>query len=577
MLTENINVSRKTCRVQVSALLWHTMDSLIFQAMATELNRKIAHSRLDRVIQVTAGTLVLRFWTGREKVQLLLKADGPGCFYQTRQSHAAPASPPRFCQLLRARLRRLLDVSAEPLDRIVHFTFAGADNERYDLIFEAFGAQGNLILVDAEGRIVDLLWRQEGVRALLPGEIYVLPEQKQRLSLFADRAGIIPVLDAAAGPKEMAHLDIAPMSPALAEAICIERATGQSLDTILNNLQETFSAGSFDALRVSCNGQSGFLPLPLGVQGFDSVERFEDLSKMLEADQAEEGQESARDLTARLATLIAKQRKKCQKRLDNIASESVRQADPETLRIKGDLLLANLHRIKRGNESIEVDDYYQSPVVPITISLDSRLTPQENAERCFKQYRKAKRAGDHHQRRLQETEQEIAWLNQVELALEEAENGDDIYQVQLELETAGLLKKTKGQLGRRKPVSPEDQLHQGETPGGLKFFWGKNSRTNDYVSRHLTGPKDLWFHAHNMPGCHLVLKCGEISDLLAEEEVLFAASFAAGYSKGKDAGKVEVIVAQGRDVKKPKGARPGLVAVDTYRTVMVVPKRLGIN
>lgn len=550
------------------------MDSLIFQAMAVELNRKIANSRLDRVIQITAGTLVLRFWTGREKIQLLLKADGQGCFYQTRQVHAAPASPPRFCQLLRARLRRLLDVCAEPLDRIVHFTFAGANNERYDLVFEAFGAQGNLILVDVEGRIVDLLWRQEGARALLPGELYVLPEQKQRLSLFADRAELVPLLNAASDPQEMARLDIAPMSPALAEAICIERDAGRALDLILSNLQETFSAGSFDALRISYKGQTGLLPLPLGVHGFDSDERFEDLSAMLEADQAEEGQESARDFTARLATLVAKQRKKYQKRLDNIAKESVRQADPEALRIKGDLLLANLHQIKRGNESIEVDDYYQSPVVRITIPLDSKLTPQENAERCFKQYRKAKRAGDHHQRRLHETEQEIVWLDQVELALDEAENGDDLYQVQLELESAGLLKKTKGQLGKRKPASPEDQLNQVETPGGLKLFWGKNSRSNDYVSRTLTGPKDLWFHAHNMPGCHLVLKCGDSTAQLPEEEVLFAASFAAGYSKGKDAGKVEVIVAQGRDVKKPKGARPGLVTVDTYRTVMVAPKRL---
>ncbi|MDT8443722.1 MAG: NFACT family protein, partial [Desulfuromonadales bacterium] len=163
------------------------MDSVIFQAMAIELNRKLGNSRLDRVIQITAGTLILRFWTGREKIQLLLKADGQGGFYQTRQTHAAPASPPRFCQLLRARLRHLIKVHAEPLDRIVHFTFTGQNNECYDLILEGFGTQGNLILVDASERIVDLLWRQQGSRTLLPGEPYALPGQKQRTSLFADR------------------------------------------------------------------------------------------------------------------------------------------------------------------------------------------------------------------------------------------------------------------------------------------------------------------------------------------------------------------------------------------------------
>jgi predicted ribosome quality control (RQC) complex YloA/Tae2 family protein len=295
---------------------------------------------------------------------------------------------------------------------------------------------------------------------------------------------------------------------------------------------------------------------------------------MLEEAQAEEGQESTRDLTARLAGLVVKQRKKLKKRQVIIAADSDRQSDPERFRIIGDLLLASLHRIKRGDESVEVEDYYQSPVVSVKVDLDSKLTPQDNAQRYFKLYRKAKRAGDHHQRRLQETEQEIVWLDQVELSLEEAEGGDDLYQVQLELESAGLLQATKGQLGRRQSVAPEDQLHQAETPGGQRLFWGKNSRTNDYVSRRLTGPDDLWFHAHRMPGCHLVLKCEGQVGRVSEDDVLYAASFAAGYSKGKDAGKVEVIVAQGKDVKKPKGARPGLVTVDSYHTVLVAPKRL---
>ncbi|MGK2907567.1 MAG: Rqc2 family fibronectin-binding protein [Desulfuromonadales bacterium] len=549
------------------------MDSVIFQAMAVELNRKLAHSRLDRVIQITAGTLVLRFWTGREKLQLLLKADGQGSFYQTRLTHAAPASPPRFCQLLRARLRRLMEVRAEPLDRIVHFIFTGPNSEGYDLILEAFGAQGNLMLIDASGRIVDLLWRREGARTLLPGEAYVLPAQKQRMSLFGNPAELAAVLNTAADQQALVRLDVAPMSAALAQALCLERSAGQPLETLLGNLQATFNAGSFAALRVAWDGQSGLLPLSLGLQGFTKVERFEDLSALLEAPR-NEGHEAAGDLTARLKNVITRQRNKFTKRFENIAADSVRQADPEALRIKGDLLLANLHHIKRGSGSVEVDDYYQSPVVKMTIPLDVKSSPQENAERYFKLYRKAKRAGDHHRRRLHETGQEIAWLDQVELALEEAEGGDDLYQVQLELESAGLLQATKGQLGRRQSIAPEDQLHQAETPGGLRLFWGKNSRTNDYVSRRLTGPDDLWFHAHRMPGCHLLLKCEGQVGRVSEDDVLFAASFAAGYSKGKDAGKVEVIVAQGRDVKKPKGARPGLVTVDRYRTVMVAPQRL---
>jgi predicted ribosome quality control (RQC) complex YloA/Tae2 family protein len=295
---------------------------------------------------------------------------------------------------------------------------------------------------------------------------------------------------------------------------------------------------------------------------------------LIEASLSEEAGESVKDLTARLSAVVSKQRKRLAKRLEHISAESERQADPERFRILGDLLLANLHTFKRGADSVAVEDYYQSPSVTVTIELDSKSTPQENAEHYFKLYRKAKRSGDHHARRLQDTKEEQEWLDQVELSLEEATGGDDLYQVQLELETAGMLKQTKGQLGRRQQVKPEDQLYKAVSPGGWQLYWGKNSRTNDYVSRNMTGPQDLWFHAKGMPGSHLVLKCGDSADKVSKEDLHYAAAFAAGYSKGKDDGKVEVIVAQGREVKKPKGARPGLVTVDSYHTVMVAPRRL---
>jgi predicted ribosome quality control (RQC) complex YloA/Tae2 family protein len=550
------------------------MDSVLFQAMAIELNRKLSRSRLDKVIQTGAGTLVLKLWTGQEKVQLLFKAEGKSSFYLSRESHSAPAKPPRICQLLRARLRNLLEVRAEPFDRIAHLIFLGPENTRYDLVFEAFGPQGNLILVDEDGRIVDLLYRLEGQRKLLPGEIYELPQQKQRISLFHDIPEAGRALQQAEKNGDLSRADVAPLSPALAYAISQARQSGQSFDAILTRIKDIFQSGTFFPHRLSWDGQTGLLPLSLCDQ--DSAGNdFPDLSTLMETSFAEDAGESVKDLSARLTAVVNKQRKRLTKRLKHISEESERQADPERFRIMGDLLLANLHLFKRGAKTVEVEDYYQSPSARVTIELDRKATPQENAERHFKLYRKAKRSGDHHARRLQDTKEEQEWLDQVELSLEEAESSDDLYQVQLELETAGMLKQTKGQLGRRQAVKPEDQLYKAVSPGGWQLLWGKNSRTNDHVSRNMTGTKDLWFHAKGLPGSHLVLKCGDSIDKVREEDVHYAASFAAGYSKGRDDRKVEVIVAKGRDVKKPKGARPGLVTVDSYHTVMVAPRRLG--
>jgi predicted ribosome quality control (RQC) complex YloA/Tae2 family protein len=549
------------------------MDSVLFQAMAIELNHKLSRSRLDKVVQTGAGTLVLKFWTGREKLQLLFKAEGQSSFYLTRESHAAPAKPPRLCQLLRARLRNLLEVRAEPFDRIAHFSFLGRDNARYDLVFEAFGPQANLILVDETGRIVDLLYRQDGKRNLMPGEIYQLPEQKTRISLFNDLPAAARTLEQAEQGGDLRQADVAPLSPALAYAISRARQAGQSFDAILTRIKNVYESGEFSPQRLAWDDQVGLLPFSLEVQA-SQQDKYLDLSSLIEANLAEDAGESVRDLRARLSAVISKQRRRLVKRLEHISAESVRQADPEYFRIIGDLLLANLHRVKRGADSVEVEDYYQSPPVTVSVELDSKATPQENAERYFKLYRKAKRSGDHHARRLQDTREEQEWLDQVALSLEEAASGDDLYQVQLELETAGILKQTKGQLGHRQQVKPEDQLYKTLSPGGWQLYWGKNSRTNDYVSRTMTSAQDLWFHAKGMPGSHLVLKCGDSADKVSEEDLHYAAAFAAGYSKGKEDGKVEVIVAQGRDVKKPKGARPGLVTVDSYHTVMVAPARL---
>ncbi|MDH4007957.1 MAG: NFACT family protein, partial [Desulfuromonadales bacterium] len=277
--------------------------------MAIELNLKLSRSRLDKVVQTGAGTLVLKLWTGQEKLQLLFKAEGQSSFYLTRESHSAPAKPPRICQLLRARLRNLLEVRTEPFDRIAHFIFLGPEKVRYDLIFEAFGPQGNLILVDEDGRIVDLLYRQEGKRKMLPGEVYELPQQKPRISLLDDIPVAVNALQQAEQGGDLSRADVAPFSPALAYAIAQSRQAGQSFDAIITRIKDVFTSGLFSPQKLVWDGQSGLLPLSLA--GQDSPEDgLQDLSVLIEASLSEEAGESVKDLTARLSALVSKQRKR---------------------------------------------------------------------------------------------------------------------------------------------------------------------------------------------------------------------------------------------------------------------------
>ena len=549
------------------------MDSVIFQALAIEINRKLANSQIDKIIQVSPGSIVLRLWTGSEKADLLLQTENQGTFYITEKRVSAPDRPPRFCQLLRSRLRRLKNIYAEPCDRILHLKFGGSKDHEYDLVFEAFGNRGNLILLDSSGKIIDLIWRQQGKRKLLPGQTYRFPEQKrQRISLFSNPAEISSLLSANV-VSDFSATDIAPMSEALAKAIDMAYRSGLKVDDIIEKIQLVFESGSFRALRVEWDNQVGYLPVIFEPHKFTRIDEYPTLSALEESRAENASKESTRFLKAHFVKVIKKYRKRLNARLSQIETDSEQNSDPDRYRNIGNLLLTNLNKFNRGDRTVEVIDYCQSPPITVTIELKKEVTPQENAEHYFKRYRKAKRAVDHLIRRTKETKLEMEWLDEVEHSLHEASNSDDLYQVQAELQTAGLLKQTKGKLGKRKLPRPKDQILRATTPSGWKICWGKNSETNDYVSRYIMAPEDLWFHAKGVPGAHLVLKSGGNTDRVSSEDIEFAASIAAGYSKSKTAGKAEVMIAHGKDIKRIKGARPGLVKVDSYRTVLVEPIR----
>ncbi|MBW2520923.1 MAG: NFACT family protein, partial [Deltaproteobacteria bacterium] len=505
------------------------MDNLMLQAMAVEADLKLAGSRLDRVIQPTRGAICFQFWTGTEKLCLHVQTEDHPVFYLSNQKTAAPAKPPRFCQLLRARLKALISVKAECLDRIVHLKFTGGKDLVYDLVFEAFGNRGNLVLINAADQIVDLMWRHDGKRCLMPGTTYTLPENCTSISLLSKdpKLSEMVVHNVKGNLSNPGERNVYLLSPALSQAICSEMQTGKLIDDIICHIQLIFQKGKFDAWRVEWDDHYGLLPFLIGRDGFTSVKHFKDLSALLEFERALKAQTLSKNLHAHFQGLINRQIKKLIKRLEKIIDQMDHQPDPETFRIKGELLLANIHEVIQGSHYIKVLNYYQDPSIMTKIQLDPRLSPQKNAEEFFKLYRKAKRAKPHLRRRHDETIAELKWLEDLLLALEEADSTEDLYHIQLELETCGLLKKSIAVLGKRPARDPKEMLRHAVTSHGLRLFWGKNSRTNDYVSRILTTSKDLWFHAHRLPGCHLVLKAEDSSREVTEEDILCAAAYAA--------------------------------------------------
>jgi predicted ribosome quality control (RQC) complex YloA/Tae2 family protein len=548
------------------------MDILTLDAIVRELKPLLTGAAVGKIHQPGADDLVLRLWNGRENLRLLISASARAArLHLTAETPPNPQAPPRFCQLLRSRLRRLLAIDRVPGERIVRLVFSGAGESRWTLIAELLGPQANLLLLDAEGRIVDSLKRQtETRRPALPGTLYDPPPARERVDLF----GEIPNSPADRSLVDWLKQAITPMTELLAADLDAAVACGGDPRTVLEEFRVLWLAENFSPAIVDWQGRSWLTPLVPAYLELQSVRPFATVSEAAEAYYRDGAREvvfgGGRD---ELGRLLGKARARLHRRLEQIEAETARMGDYQRQRQWGELLLGNLARLRRGMTEITVDDWYAEPPTQVSIPLDPALTPKENAELCFKRRRKGKRGLEHAERRRLETLEELDWLEGVALALEEAETPAEFDPLREELVAAGLLKGARPAAKRPVSSGAEAGIRQTLSPSGLTVFWGLNNRANDRVSKTLTDPDDLWFHAHRLPGCHLVLKRAGRREI-PEEDIAFAASLAAGYSRGRHDLKVEVMLTPGKKVRKPKGARPGLVLAEPERTLMVAPRRL---
>jgi predicted ribosome quality control (RQC) complex YloA/Tae2 family protein len=444
------------------------------QKTVAELRQKLTGARVDKIHQPAADVVLLRLWNGRENLRLLLDANPQGSrLTLTDESFPNPFTPPRFCQLLRARIARIQQVEQLNYDRIVAFDCQGIKGD-CRLVFELTGRASNLVLLDSEGQVIDALKRSS--ERVAPKSLYQLPA------------------------KPVQHQG------------------------------DAVTVGKVDTPDVPVKST---------------------------------------DLKSRLKKLIKKELKKLRRRLQNIEKERGQQEDFELFRQRGDLLLANLHLLSRGDSEVRVVDYYQEPPQEVVIDLDKKLSPQENAERYFKKYKKAQKGLGHSSRRQVETEAELRWLEQLNYQLDINIETAEVVQIAAELKVAGLLKEADTRLPR--PQAAGIKLNELLSPNGFKVLYGKNSRQNDYLSTRVLKAGDLWFHAYRCPGSHVVLKADPAKGSFTEPDVVFAASVAAAHSKSRFDSKVEVMQATKKQVKKPSGAKPGMVTVASHKTLLVQP------
>ncbi len=568
------------------------IDAICLQAVVAELRPQLVGLRVDKVQQPARDQIILLF---RGKRLLLNAGAGAPRIQLTETVRDNPAEPPMFCMLLRKHLSgaRIADITQPPLERLVRVELDASDElgrtGRRTLVLEAMGRRSNLILLDSEGRIIDSLRRVDAdmsaQRQVLPGLYYQPPASTGRLPVteeteqgFAARFAAAPEEKTLDGFLLDNYFGLSPlMARELAFRVAEDTDTRvfqidgsaplwRALEDFLTRIREN----RFTPVCLLRDGKPlDFACVPVGQYGA-AVETvvYDSFSALLDAFyEARERQERARQRGADLLRAASPARDRLRRKLAQQEEEYAATQERDRLRIQGDLITANLYRMERGQSKLDCENYYEDNA-PVTIPLDPLLTPQQNAAKYYKRYTKAKTAEKYLREQMELARRDLEYLESVLAELGQAETERDFLDIRDELREAGFLRRQgKGKKEKSRPAAPWEF----RTGGGFRVLVGRNNRQNDRLTLKDADRRDVWLHTQKSHGSHVILRCNGRTP--SEEDVAEAAILAAWFSQARESGNVPVDYTEVRFVKKPAGARPGMVIYTTYRTVNVTPDR----
>ena len=569
------------------------LDAICLRAVVSELARELTGARIDKVQQPARDQIVLTV-RGKDRVLLSVNPNQPRIQF-TRQQRDNPAQPPMFCMLLRKHLigARIEAVEQPDLERVVTLSLRVTDElgetGRRSLVLEAMGRRANLILLDADGRIIDCIRRvafeSNSDRALLPGLYYHLPTPLNKLSLFSAADEALRLLENVDAPEDQADqwlLDhYIGISPLIAREL-VQRAAGRTdarfgemtqeqlaaLSCEVKSLSDRLQNGDYQPIMLKRGGKpTDFTYLPVTQYGAETaVERRETFSILLDEfydlkERLELSARRSRELTH--AATVARDR--MARKAETLKREYAATQERDTLRLYGELITANLYRIERGARSLVAENYYEETQPVLTIPLDPLLTPQQNAAKYFKRYNKAKSAEIHLREQISKAESERTYLDSVLQEIAQSETEQEFHEIRRELQETGYLRRSKEKKELKRSFAPLEL----RSSAGLRILVGRNNVQNDQLTMKKADKRDIWFHAQKIHGSHVILCTdGTQPD---EKSVTEAAALAAYYSQAREGSNVPVDYTPVKYVRKPTGARPGFVIYETYRTVYVNP------
>lgn len=565
------------------------LDAICLQGVVGELAPQLTGSRIEKIQQPARDQIILLL-RGSRRLFLNAGANQPR-IHLTEQLRDNPSQPPMFCMLLRKHLSGgiIESVRQEPLERVVALTVLASDEmgerSRFTLVWEGMPRRANLILCDRDGRIIDCLRRvdleAEQDRQVLPGLFYRLPtRQDKRSPLSVTEEEFAALLGRAApdAPLDGWLLDtFTAISPLVARELTVRAcgstdapvSQGRALWDVFSRWQRAVNENTFTPTLIKRNGSlADFTYGPVTQYGtYAETEVYDSFSHLLDdfyekREQAERVKQKGRDLLKTATTARDRVRRKLAAQEKELAA----CLDRDHLRICGELITANLYRMERGQSRLTAQNYYDENCADVDIPLDVRLSPQENAARYFKQYAKAKTAEKYLTAQLQRGREELQYLESVLQELAQAESEQDFNDIRTELTDGGYLRgRGKKQPGFQRASKPREF----RSSAGLRILVGRNNRQNDRLTTKDADKRDIWLHTQKIHGSHVILCTGGAEP--DEQSLMEAASLAAYFSQAQGSTKVPVDYTPVKFVKKPAGAKPGMVVYTTYQTMLADP------
>ena len=558
------------------------LDALTVSALTKELASRLEGGKIDKVQQPERDMLLISLRARGENLRLLIAVGtGNARIHLTDRSFENPAEPPMFCMLMRKHLigARIVSVTQPHWERMVEIELDTHDElgfeSRKKLIVELIGRSSNLILVGADGRIIDCIRRMDfagdALRRLLPGMIYRYPPKQDKLDFFTSdsdqRRELVKRADRTKPADKWLLDSFSGLSPLLCRELSY-RCGGdyERLDAIMDVLSESAEKRELCPFMLEEDGKPlDFSAIPITQYGDAAKgERLGSFSELLDTFYARRDQaESRRRRSSELSRSVKTARDRAARKLASRREELKRTENREELRVQAELVTANIYRMKKGDRELLCENYYEPDCPQISIELDPLKTPQQNAAAMYREYNRLKAAREHLTVLIAEDEKQLEYLNSVLDELERAETERDVADIRKELAETGFIKKQRG--GKPEKIKTQAPL-KFTSDDGLEILVGRSNTQNDELTTKTARRTDYWFHTQRVHGSHVILRCDGLEP--PERSIEQAASLAAYYSQGREGGKTAVDYTMVRFVRKPSGALPGKVIYTDYKTII---------